>query len=75
VRCLSMLYRLHPRERTASGGPPKRGRRLFRALVEVPGGVRDDGAGDGERAPESAAEANDAAKPRLPREGRGRKSQ
>jgi hypothetical protein len=41
--------------------------------MEVPGGVRDDGAGDGERAPESAAEANDAAKPRLPREGRRKK--
>jgi hypothetical protein len=65
VVCLA-LYSLRPRERTASE-PPKRGRRSFRALAEVSGGVRDDRAGGGERAPESAAEADDAAKPRRSR--------
>ena len=75
IVCLA-LYSLRPRERTASEGPPKRGRRSFRASAEVPGGVRDDGAGGGERAPESAAGADDAAKPRRSRaKGAERKRQ
>ena len=55
VVCLA-LYGLRPRERTASEGPPKRGRRSFRASTEVAGGVRDAGACGSERVPESAAE-------------------
>ena len=54
----------------------KLGRRSFRASAKVPGGVRDDGAGGGERAPESAPEADDPAKPRRSRaKGAGRKRQ
>jgi len=72
VVCLAH-YGLRPRERTAPDGAPKRGRRSFRASAEVPGGVRDDG----ERAaPESAAKADDPAKPRHSRaKGVGRKRQ
>ena len=75
VVCLA-LYGLRPRERTASEGPPKRGRRSFCASTEVAGGVRDDGAGGGERATESATEPDDAPKPRRSRaKGAGRKRQ
>jgi hypothetical protein len=71
IVCLA-LYSLRPRERTASEGPPKRGRRSFRASAEVPGGVRDDGAGGGERAPKSAAAAQQLAEAApLPRAGYG----
>jgi hypothetical protein len=75
VVCLA-LYGLRPRERTASEGPPKRGRRSFRASTEVAGGVRDAGACGSERVPESAAEPTrpaEAARPLL-REGRWEKA-
>jgi hypothetical protein len=69
------LYGLRPRERTVSEGQPKRGRRSFLASAEVPGGVSDDGAGGGEKAPEDAI-ADDMANPRRPaRRAPGRKSQ
>jgi hypothetical protein len=60
------LYGLRPRERTASEGRPTRGRRLFRASAEVPGGVSDDGASGGERALEGSAVADEVANPRPP---------
>jgi hypothetical protein len=76
VVCLAHYGRRRPRERTAPDGAPKRGRRSFRASAEVPGGVRDDGAGGGERAPASATGADEAAKPRRSRaKGAERKRQ
>jgi hypothetical protein len=63
------LYGLRPRERAASEGRPKRGRRSFRASAEVPRGVSDDGTRGGERAPEDAVVADDLPNPRPFGEG------